>query len=440
LTSRTTDPVRAIRDEYLANSSCTDPAQRPTAEAAIRRLYKLVGQSAPQFIWCQSPAAIRLIARMLDADFPEERAIWLGEFDGLFADYRPGGPAGVPCHADLLGRAALEDSLKRSLSKAPAPTRELRRDLGLLLGGRPGIPEQLVTASRGDVLSRPVPDLLGEPLGEAVGNSLQEVRWPQTTAWGNKPRQDIRWPAPAPRARIRLWLPRSSDYLGNGWKRGGGQFHTWMAEFDASRRLGLVSYDELDSEQLELWRTLTGSCGWWEPYQHICFITERPAVIRAETPGDRGHLRLHCPDGPAITYRDGWSVYAWHGIRVPASLIEDGWDADAIMAERNAEVRRCAIEKLGWNAFEQHLIPVASAPDPGNPGQVLTLCDLPAAIRNTYPGPVRLLLCSNGTPEPDGTRRRFALQVPPHHTDPVTAAAELYGWTRHEYASLARRA
>jgi hypothetical protein len=125
---------------------------------------------------------------------------------------------------------------------------------------------------------------------------------------------------------------------------------------------------------------------------------------------------------------------------VPATLIEDGWDAAAIMAERNAEVRRCAIERLGWAAFEQHLIKVASAPDPGNPGQVLTLCDLPAAILDTYPGPVRLLLCSNGTAEPDGTRRRFALQVPGHHTDPVAAAAELYGWTRAEYAALARRA
>jgi hypothetical protein len=110
------------------------------------------------------------------------------------------------------------------------------------------------------------------------------------------------------------------------------------------------------------------------------------------------------------------------------------------MAERNAEIRRCAIEKLGWDQFEQHLIPVASAPDPGNPGQALTLYDLPAAIRDTYPGPVRLLLCSNGTPEADGTRRRFALQVPPHHTDPVVAAAELYGWTRRQYARLARRA
>jgi hypothetical protein len=82
---------------------------------------------------------------------------------------------------------------------------------------------------------------------------------------------------------------------------------------------------------------------------------------------------------------------------------------------------------------------VASAPDPGSPGQVLTLCDVPEAFKHIFPWPVRLLLCSNGTPEADGTRRRFALMVPARHTDPVAAAAETYGWSRKQYASLAGR-
>jgi len=284
-------------------------------------------------------------------------------------------------------------------------------------------------------MSRSLPDLLGEPLGEAVIQSLQGIRWPPAPAQSDK----YPWNAWLPTASDRVRYHLYDGYLGFGWDRGGGQFCSWIAGFEVPRRLGLVSYDS-DSERLDLLRALTRLCGWWEPYERTCFITEHPAVVRAAAPGGRGQLRLHCPDGPAIRFRDGWSVYAWNGTLVPATLIEDGWDAAAIMCERNAEVRRCAIEKLGWNEFEQHLIPVASAPDPGNPGQVLTLCDLPADIRDTYGGPLRLLLCSNGTPEPDGTRRRFALPVPSHHTDPIAAAAELYGWTRRQYARLARRA
>ena len=415
------DDVRAIRGEYIAASLCTDPADRPASEAAIRRMYELAGCDAPQFIWCQSPAAIRLMVRMLDPDSPVQRAIRVGEI-----------PGGSPRFADWF-----VDIQRESFKSARAIARELHGELGPLLDDwLQQIRAQLVTASHEDVLSRPLPDLLGEPLGEAVMTSLEGIRWPPPPAQSEKYPWDARWP-PVSSDRFRYWV--SDGYLGSGWMRGGDQFYNWIAGFDVPRRLGLVSYDS-DNERLHLLRALTRSCGWWEPYERICFITERPAVVRAVARGGRGQLRLHCPDGPAIRFRDGWSVYAWHGTLVPATLIEDGWDAAAIMCERNAEVRRCAIEKLGWDNFEQHLILVASAPDPGNPGQVLTLCDLPDVIRDTYSGRVRLLLCSNGTPEPDGTRRRFALPVPPQHTDPVAAAAELYGWTRREYAALARRA
>jgi hypothetical protein len=402
LTEEQWDDVRAVRGGSLAVSICTDPADRPTAESAIGRMYELAGHKVPQFIWCQSPAAVRLVIRMLSP--------------------RAGGPL-----AGALGRSLqtslareLEESLRRSLKGALG--RELLRDLRLRLGSRSLIALQLFAASADSVMWRPLQGLLVKPLGESVKESLRGILWP--------PDPDPSWNPPQERE------PRSAS----PWPRNGGQFESWMTEFDVVRRLGLVTYGHEANEQLDLWCTLARSCGWWLAYEHICVIAERPALVCAEGPGAWGQLRLHRQDGPAIAFRDGWSVHAWHGTAVPATLIEDGWDFAAIMAERNGEVRRCAIEKLGWNEFEQHLKPVATAADPGNPGQVLTLCELPDAIQDTYSGPLRLLLCSNGTPETDGTRRRFALQVPPHHTDPVAAAAELYGWSRDEYAAMARRA
>ena len=406
LTDGQWDHARAVRGEYLAASICTDPADRPTAESAISRIYELAGYKVPQFIWCQSPAAVRLVIRMLSP--------------------RAGGPlAGALGRRldDSLGNSLVrevEESLRHSLKGALGG--ELRRVLRLRLGGRSLIASQLFATSADNVMWRPLQSLLAKPLGESVKESLQGMLWP--------PDPDPHWNPPQERE------PRSAS----PWNRNGGQFESWMTEFDVARRLGMITYSQEDNERLDLWCTLARSCGWWLAYQHICVVAERPAVVRAEAPGAWSQLRLHGPDGPAIAFRDGWSVHSWHGTAVPATLIEGGWDFAAIMAERNGEVRRCAIEKLGWNEFEQHLIPVASAPDPGNPGQVLTLCELPGAIRDTYSGPLRLLLCSNGTPEADGTRRRFALQVPPHHTDPVAAAAELYGWSRDEYDALARRA
>jgi hypothetical protein len=53
---------------------------------------------------------------------------------------------------------------------------------------------------------------------------------------------------------------------------------------------------------------------------------------------------------------------------------------------------------------------------------------------------VRLLVCANGTPEADGSRRLFGIFVPKHITDPVRAAAWTYGLTTNQYLSLERRA
>jgi hypothetical protein len=51
-----------------------------------------------------------------------------------------------------------------------------------------------------------------------------------------------------------------------------------------------------------------------------------------------------------VVFPDGWAVHSWHGTRVPSWVI-DGPTVERIAAERNVEVRRCAIERIGWTAF-----------------------------------------------------------------------------------------
>jgi len=180
---------------------------------------------------------------------------------------------------------------------------------------------------------------------------------------------------------------------------------------------------------------LARTASWWWPLHSVAIATERPEQIITD---DRG--RLHNPDGPAVTYRDGFSIYAWRNTPVPADLIENGWDVPRIIAERNTEIRRCAIERLGWDIFLDELggKPIASAPDPGNPGFTLDLYDFPEQLLNVgqQRGPRRVLLCTNGSVERDGTRRRYGLLVPSRHTDPVEAAAEMYGIPTQQYRQL----
>jgi hypothetical protein len=154
-----------------------------------------------------------------------------------------------------------------------------------------------------------------------------------------------------------------------------------------------------ETEKLRgLW-DLCQSCGWILPFENVCFASERHDVCKLD-----GRGVIHCEDGPAIHYRDGFSVHAWHGTRVPPNWIEGraNLKASEVMAERNVEVRRAGIEILGWKAIIDQLggkvIEADADPEIGTVIE-LSLPDLPR--------PARFLRvrCATG--------RDFALGLPP---------------------------
>lgn len=54
---------------------------------------------------------------------------------------------------------------------------------------------------------------------------------------------------------------------------------------------------------------------WWWPMDGAVVLTDRPTVINRDARG-----RLHSENAPALTYADGFRVYARHGTCVPADL------------------------------------------------------------------------------------------------------------------------
>lgn len=218
--------------------------------------------------------------------------------------------------------------------------------------------------------------------------------------------------------------------LGTFWYE--AQTVSWIAHYDAMRRAVGVSFASEQARRFDLWAVAARSCGRWWPRENVCVVTDRPVVVRTEVWGDDGELRLHCADGPAMRFADGWEVYAWHGTLVPSWVVTDP-TADRIERETNVEVRRCAIENIGWESYIDGtgLWPVGSAPDPGNPGAQLHLYEL---RENT-----RVLLAVNGSVERDGQRRRYGLTVPGFIQDPIAAAGWTYGLSADEYALLVRR-
>lgn len=373
-----------IRDEWLGWALSTRPADRAAAEAAISQLYRLIGHDEPQFLWVDSPAA----AMPVIPAPPRLRA-------GTTPAAETRRPVAAKL-ADLMTalRGNLDDRTGRPWARIPW-RREVWRDLRL----EPDLADLVETAVR-DSLRDTVRDSICTPLRLAL----------ETIA---------------------------GHALGLAWH---GQHDAyWIAHYDAWRRMGGVSFAAADAARLDLWATLARSCGWWWPGEELCVIAERPVSVRTEpVPGGaHGELRLHDPHGPAVRYADGWAVHAWHGTRVPV-WVTSGPTVQRISGERNVEVRRCAIERIGWDTYvdQARLRLVAISPDPGNPGSDLRLYDLPEELWGLR---ARLLLAVNGSLERDGQRRRYGLSVPADLDDPIAAAGWTYGLSGEHYAQLVRR-
>lgn len=80
------------------------------------------------------------------------------------------------------------------------------------------------------------------------------------------------------------------------------------------------------------------------PFDDICLVSQKPVEIHFKD------KKLHNETGPAIKYNDGFCVYALNGVRVTKELVETPWDAldpNIMLKERNAEVRREIVRKIG---------------------------------------------------------------------------------------------
>ena len=200
----------------------------------------------------------------------------------------------------------------------------------------------------------------------------------------------------------------------------------WLAYYAcASPQAGLKS------DRLASLAAAVRSCGWWWPMRGAAVLTDRPTLIDRDEQGN-----LHGESGPALTYADGYVCHFWHGTAVPPDFYE--WDITRVLQERNAEVRRCGVERIGWDAVIDRLELVAEAPDPGNTPHTLRLYDMGAEFADLYESPARILVCQNASLDRGGHRRTFGLPVPAHHTDPVSAAAELFGVPVAAYRALER--
>ncbi len=182
-----------------------------------------------------------------------------------------------------------------------------------------------------------------------------------------------------------------------------------------------------EREALSGLTAIASGVDWFIPYKSICWVSERPVLSCSDTKG-----RLHNATGPALRYRDGWSIYAWKSIEVPRRFIEEPHTITLaeIDAATDFQLRRCMIERLTPERY------IAM-------GGAIRLCEDEAGVlwRRTWPDgdAWAAVEVENGTPEPDGQAKRYFLQVPPQMPTARAAVAWTYGLTAMQYQGLVQR-
>jgi hypothetical protein len=417
--------ITGIRDQWAATVLSTAPVDRTATAEAVQRLYDTHKLHQPSLtIWMDSPLGCIYAAAVIGQLREQLRECFVNQLRRHQLKHQLGGRLWYTLAGQIRGQLGdrLGDRLRGQLSG------ELEDQLSGQLHGQ--LNSQLWGQLRGQIKGR---------LHGQLWDQLNSGPW------------DEFWDQFGGDLRIQLGEQRSSQSEDQDWDEtetwdGAEHLHSVFPWNDANA----LAFDGCvipivgrpADPRLGALSNVVTETGWLIPMPGAVVVGARPAVLHRDARGD-----LHNPAGLALAYPDGWGFYAWHGRRVPGWVIVAP-SIEAITAEENVEVRRCAIESLGWDRFiaEAGLVPVtagdstnlaaAHVPDPGNPGQHLVLYDVPERL---WGGRIRLLMCTNGTSERDGTRRRYGLKVPARISDPVAAAAWTAGLGKDEYARMVRR-
>jgi internalin A len=120
----------------------------------------------------------------------------------------------------------------------------------------------------------------------------------------------------------------------------------WISKFG-------ITLDEKAQEILRCKQQLFEECGWIFPFENICLVCDRPLHIRFDSANE-----LHAEGEPAIAFADGYSLYFHHGVKLPekyGKVHPDRWQAEWLLSEENAELRRLLIQRIGYDRIIQEL-------------------------------------------------------------------------------------
>jgi hypothetical protein len=416
LTTSEQRALEACRSEWLEVGASTEPADRPAAETAVKQLYAVIGLKEPMTIWMDSPlggaAASAWFESVAKTDSNLKGQIRGQIWGQIWGQIR--GQIGGQIWGQIWGqiRGQIWGQIRGQIGD----------QIWDQIGGQ--IRDQI-----GDQIWGQIGGQIRDQIGDQIWDQIGDQIWGQI--WGQI--GDQIWD----QIGDQIWDQIGDQIWGQIWGQIGDQIRwAWYGQHDAhfiawmlfARELGAKYGKQLD-EGLDAWAQITRSCGWWWPREGVAVLTERHRTLRRDEEG-----RLHCDDGPAVAYPDGYALWAIHGVRVPPEVVEDPdvLNVERISQEQNVEVRRVMVDRYGPERYLQEAN--ATCVDQVHEPRVAGLSDAKLwKLDQEGDEPLAMVECVNSSPEPDGSYKRYYLRVPPRYRTVLGAIAWTFQETRESY-------
>ncbi len=311
----------SFREEWRKHGLSCERIDKETSKNSISELYKLIGKKPPVFIFCPSLLFAEYQIEYCKNILPLKKNLKWDVEDNL---------------DDNFGKRVMNSSisnLKENLGYNLVDNLEfnLKENLGYNLRDnlefnlKDNLRDNLVENIRDNLgynLRENLRDNLGENLRDNLGDNLVENLEDNL---------------------IRNLRPKYvyTNLLGS-------MDAYWISYYQFPEKFLGVEYSINDKKILDIWSNLAKSCSWFWCYENYCFVSDRPEKLSFNTQN-----RLHCEDGPAVRWIDGWEIYYWNGIEVPKQWILDknSITKETIINEKNAEKRRCIREIIGTKRY-----------------------------------------------------------------------------------------
>lgn len=370
-----TSQIQTYREKWWRIAFSKKPVDRAKATAGINAAYAMLGKSAPAIRFFDSP---QQAVRRYTGQSPSQTIFELGE---LIADLHFAGSGYIQWIVQLMQSdqeelaqlsilADLELPLDAAANQIQAPLLNYLRQLE---GG-----SELFTAFNSKWISR-LATTAGQTLWQTNQQSVREEwlkqPWGALLSHAEAAVQPLVQPLSKPldglkqQAANAVWQLIDGLPIVQDLKQSAAQLWTNFNRLAPLSFANLpiacnnhvpaidfaISVMQLDAgiENWQAYQLLTQECCWVYAFEKTCFVIERPVKVCWDA-----QKRLHAEGKPALLFADDTCVYAYQGAVLPeryGKVSPHRWQADWILAEKNAELRRILIQGIGYERLCQEL-------------------------------------------------------------------------------------